>query len=744
MNEIPSPYNFVPAAEQIQFVEAPISHDHPYEDGVCGTIDLAVVNETPLFIRGTTQPDRSYQVHGHWAIPGSSVRGLIRNVVEIASFSRLGPINDLRYGFRDLQNRELYSQHMAALVNQKPTPKVSASWLTLTPGSVVDQLVTPENAEDVVATLRVVDFARVEYKFLRALATKNFDIGARNSAPRRYDGMGISRGELCLLTVPLGAAIRAHGQVLEGYRTEGEVTEAAPGGKMQDGVLVVTGQATDLILGAPKKPGNGNPKHHDFFFYGADRIVVNVSRKQFADFEFIHAAEADHHGQRVTPNPEWDFWEETFRKGKPVPVFAVFKAGNGPARELRSFGLCSMFRMAFDYTTGDALRNTQQEVDSTRVDFAEAMFGRVPRAKVERSAPDPNAIDALKGRVSFDTLLGPIAPGVGVELAPVKAVFGAPKASFYPNYLDQTSAPHGGYKTYMNKDVKLRGWKRYRLQNAVTDPPLPDKVRDHQISTFRPLRTQTLFSGSVRVHNLRLHELGALLWAMEIGGGRRRHGLGLGKPYGYGRVQISVASASLRMNHQGEPGRNVLEEAKRAFMQRMTDWCAKAQLGAWESSGQIKNLLELAMPVDGNPLHLRYPVLKPNQFVEAKTQRLYLRPLVAFTAVRVGIVLPPAAVKVAAPTGPAPAGLAAAPKPAAVAPATPAKSPGPVVDPADAADAEAVRKAVQMGGPAVVDLVNRWKVEGGARLEARRKAIQKAKALTPKQIKNNPELGDWA
>ena len=650
MSRIPSPYNFVPASNHIHFVEAAISQDHPVKDGVCGSIGIAVTNETPLFIRGTKKSaandgEHAYRLGDCWAIPGSSLRGMIRSVVEIASFSRLGPINDLRFGFRDLQNRDLYGVHMAAISNKTPTPKVSACWLTKT-NVDLNADVTPENEDDVVAAVDVIDFMKVENGLLEPLLQdRSFRLGDRNGAGRRYAALGIRPGELREATFPAHAEkVREHGAKLEGYQTIGEVRRSDPAGRERiKGVIVITGQPSERRPNAPKNHGSGNPKHHDFLFYGAPRLRVSVTRRQFVDFEFIHGADAEKHGQRTTPNPEWKFWQPSFDGGNRVPVFAIFEPSqSGSDRKLRSFGLASMFRLAFEFRTTHALRETQKDVDSPQLDFAESMFGRVPKKRTE----EETEIGALKGRVSFDTLVADTGDARN-ETTTVEAVFGAPKASYYPNYMENgassdawgTSVPNGGpvsghYQTLMDRGAKLRGWKRYRLQAAVGSPALPDKVQEHQIMRFRPLKPATVFTGKIRVHNLRLLELGAILWALDFGGEpgeAARHALGLAKSYGYGRVRIEVRSTQLIAN-DGRGG-DLTSQARAEFVAHMERWAQEKRIpGGWRKSLHVENLLQIARPVSGNPAELAYPTLRPNLFTAAKKpeNRWTLAPALSF------------------------------------------------------------------------------------------------------------------
>ena len=95
MDKITAPYNFVPLSRSVYFPPwAPqASQDWPFEDGLCGVLDYEVEALGPLFVRGQQPPGaRTLEFFktpdGKFAIPGSSLRGLLRNIVRAAFASR--------------------------------------------------------------------------------------------------------------------------------------------------------------------------------------------------------------------------------------------------------------------------------------------------------------------------------------------------------------------------------------------------------------------------------------------------------------------------------------------------------------------------------------------------------------------------------------------------------------------------------------------------------------------------------
>ena len=136
MEAIPSPYYFVPLEDYVYLPEwgGGVSHDIPFSDGLSGELEIEVEAMRPIYVRNTAEkpadlkrfhsssrehPDAQataqfkewasfYKLGDRYAIPATSIRGAIRNVIKIASFGSFReavsdhPENDERYSVRDL------------------------------------------------------------------------------------------------------------------------------------------------------------------------------------------------------------------------------------------------------------------------------------------------------------------------------------------------------------------------------------------------------------------------------------------------------------------------------------------------------------------------------------------------------------------------------------------------------------------------------------------------------------------
>lgn len=124
-------YRFIPVNSQV--VAPPldfkdISHAKPLRDGLCGTINVTWTAETPICV-GSAEPDTTkgedvvtpFELGGKYALPGASIKGMLRSIVEIATFSHLGQINSQHhYGYRDFSDE--YKKRV-------PANEIKAGWI---------------------------------------------------------------------------------------------------------------------------------------------------------------------------------------------------------------------------------------------------------------------------------------------------------------------------------------------------------------------------------------------------------------------------------------------------------------------------------------------------------------------------------------------------------------------------------------------------------------------------------------
>ena len=122
-----APYNFVPVNEIAVKFELPPSFDCYHEGLYTGYINLNIENLTPLYIRDSKAKEGEeatdfFSPGNRPKIPGSSLRGMTRNLVEIVSCSRMEYVEDSTLYYRSLadQCRSIRNEYFRIMGQRGP------------------------------------------------------------------------------------------------------------------------------------------------------------------------------------------------------------------------------------------------------------------------------------------------------------------------------------------------------------------------------------------------------------------------------------------------------------------------------------------------------------------------------------------------------------------------------------------------------------------------------------------------
>ncbi len=123
-NKATAPYNFIPLNKKVIGAEI-INQYKFYDDRYNGTIKCQLKTITPIFIGndeinkaiGGDSSQDFFNIEGKYLIPGSSIKGMLRTLVEIVSYSKLTQFNDEYLYYRTFADenktmRELYKRDM--------------------------------------------------------------------------------------------------------------------------------------------------------------------------------------------------------------------------------------------------------------------------------------------------------------------------------------------------------------------------------------------------------------------------------------------------------------------------------------------------------------------------------------------------------------------------------------------------------------------------------------------------------
>lgn len=558
-----APYNFVPLPEAI-FVPpgGPFTaHDWLDAERLHGFIDLEITTETELYTRCAyppaeegkdvqrSRPRQAFYHQGeedHPVIPGSSLRGMIRSLVEILSYSRItrrsAPGKALRLCDERLVHRavadqltptgEAYNRRFMKEIKPKskqfyyPSPHVQAGYLEHDPttgGWRIRPVVKLHGTSFVRVTLA--DLAKNELPELHQDLKEFFRKGGRwetLSVPGRPN---LKNGILPVWIKPEPVKSYAHkaGIVLH-YARGAELADAAKTGMVR-GVLVYSGP-----IGS---------RHMHTAIYEPDLTAKPVS----------------------IPERMWEQFSEDRDQQRGIPCRKIRNAGDplfyllDGSNQLEFFGPTLFFRIPYPHCTGDYVPPDTVEADGP-LDLAESIFGTV---NGEREDAKPHS-GAHKGRLQFDDAVLVSTPDGGSPFLEGQdgirwpSVLSSPKPTSYQNYLVQID-PEGQKEKLMSYSAPppnsgsrddttvLRGFKRYWHRGSAKEDlhfaPLTKHLK--QYTVIRPVKPKVSFRGCVRFENLMPLELGALLAVLELPGGFRHH-LGMGKPLGMGAVHIRAAT----------------------------------------------------------------------------------------------------------------------------------------------------------------------------------------------------------
>lgn len=525
-----APYNFVPLPERVYTVseasgspEAPWrKHDQFAPDTHSGWIDLTIETLTPLYIRGPV----SQAGDGTWvarasrlrsepyttpdgtpAIPGSSLRGMVRTLVEILSFSKIEPVTDASPFYRSVADDRIGRAYRDRILRagQKPFGGI----LCIRDGSVT---IAPREVVRVTRSL---------------LQSKRVTLHVQTPPWPPQHGqcwVRMNRGSDTVIDI--------------------HIQDTSPGADWRGGILVLTGTVP-------------NKKREFAFLEPSSNTVAEIQVPQ-------QVWERFHDDDQIT---QWQ--EKAFprrhpkRANRPAdghlrdgePVFFLIdsdrKTDDNPDG-LVFLGRAGMFRLPYD-SNPRALVPTTHSDDC--LDLAEAIFGKVETQAEKRSRLDED-LGTIKGRVYFEDATATHGGPRWYEPELVPQILSAPKPTAFQHYLTQDGArSKSELTTYLDGDhTTIRGhklyWHRWDDDHDISqirdgqDRDLLNELRnenpkDTQHTVIRPVKTGIRFAGRIRFENLTALELGVLLHAVQLPEGCC-HRIGMGKPLGLGSVRISA------------------------------------------------------------------------------------------------------------------------------------------------------------------------------------------------------------
>ena len=603
-----------------------VSHDVPFADGLCGEAEVEITAKSAILVGGARrQADgggagevRPFQLpDGGYAIPGSTLQGMARAILEVAAFGRLGPwVEHRKFGIRDLSDTATAKEHYRSRLKSK------AGWLVRI--SKEERVVCPCE----LARTHLDDILR-----MKVVLTGKQHAGIlyrKSDAEERYEwflpdpkgGKAALDARFSMTSLDSG---KAHPRCK--FDARGQV----------QGTLVLTGKPQDSV----KRPDKDIPRGHkkrEFVFYSPDRSAVSVADSSLSvpddawqAFESLHEEQA---GQEMNPN--WKFWKGDFEAGRPVPVF-YWEGEDHPSR-IETLGMAYAFKAAHLKSARQLLKNScPGHVDSVaemKLDLPHMLFGvaaehgggrglkRRASFGLARAAGDPKPKEPDNPSI----LLGPKPSYAGLYVRQRDDGKPIPREEPMVTY---TPLRESAQKKWSGQphlaSPELAGVKIWPARGAGEFRPKPvadELKKNKRVQTkLVTLPPGTVFRSRVSFHNLRLVELGALLWALSFGDEAafgenpaavtKLHRLGMGKPLGLGEVAIRVTG--LETEAACPAHASALPKSAAAFIDAFEGHMRAAYGENWSESKQVKALLKAADPAKNRDAPLEYMTLEEYQ-----------------------------------------------------------------------------------------------------------------------------------
>lgn len=505
-----APYNFIPLNEKVvssEFNGEMILFDLYHKDKNSGYIELNISNVTPMYIRGNKSEQNSEDyinpeffapAKGNFRIPGSSLRGMLRNLVEIVSYGKFVSFDEKRLYMRGMadKSKSLRNDYQETMIDKKNNffPKIKSGWIKKTGFN-----------KFVIYPSKVDAFGNQYYRI-------NFDKINKDIVNSGTPPINLNKYEFNeVYFTPVKAEDHPHKR-----------NDNRNGGK------VITYQLKYALVSGIRKTPNKEFETKGF--------VINTGTMNNKHMHWIINEQNYNNEIEIDPKVIKDYADDKNReslnivkelnkKSEGLPCFYITDDSN----KISGFGYTAMFRLPYDKTIGDHIPDGLK--DKNTLDIAEAIFGNETKFSGRVFVED----SFCNKKENSEILLGENFP----------QNLSGPKPTTFQHYLTQVSEEVKDLNHYnpdsSGKLSAIRGNKIYwhkENENWIASNADVEQFPNQFPSKINPVRKDTLFTGRIRFENLSDVELGALLFALDLPEGCL-HKIGMGKPLGLGSVKIT-------------------------------------------------------------------------------------------------------------------------------------------------------------------------------------------------------------
>lgn len=586
--EARAPYNFIPLPEQVVEVEVNDLPDQGiFNEGLhTGYFDCELTTSSPIFIRtgmsleqakagkdSKDLPEFFYLNDKNLpVIPGSSLRGMLRSLVEIVTFSKISTVSKLPLVYRSVGGTTNHDENYRSRMMRSDNETYKAGETKLYTPMIRGGYMVKVGARDwAIRPAKVID--GTTYAHIGISKFNQEELNKVKNCKNAYE-IFIKTGHYQYQEVKGGFLKIKFAKVLENSKSNGAGLRPA--------TLAISGRMFS--------------KKSEAVVYEQDdkAELLPLSDEQIDNYVFQRSKEQE------------DLLGKNGVLNDGQPIFYLFDEKKS---EVIFFGHARMFRVPYQHSpfnyVPDYAQSREEPLNPDLVDITEAIFGFTRNLKIDSKNNNDQKQRAYAGRISCtDGLLldnqsdvwlssEPIVPKVLASPKPTtfQHYMVQPEPNFYPGEKSKPETRLLDYDSPVDGQTTIRGHKFYWHKGAVglKEVSHNGKSKEKVLTKIRPLKEGIKFKFKVRFENLSDKELGALIWVFNIASDDNiRLKIGMGKPLGFGAIKIradlKTCDLSERYNSllnstkwSGTPEINhgLATRALQAFQELMTDELGK-------------------------------------------------------------------------------------------------------------------------------------------------------------------------
>ena len=551
-----APYNFVslPKVAVTKYKkpqELPPHNDFRGRDKsrlLSGYIEYTLKAKTPIIVsRGSESRDAKFFINtdGEYAIPGSTMRGLVRTNAQILSFSNIigvknkenkyinSYIEDSRFLYRDVASGTSLNNNYKKVLAVDPNKRIARNMKTgyiinkggkfyIQPAKELKEGIPYFRVDEL--KLREIGGEKIEgidFLYCRELLKykdKLNDLNRTIETNKRNKGVqGEARRKLNDILKKYGRErdYRPYqAEISFDLDKKGRITKVGNVGECSyDGYILSGG----FIL--------GKRSHYVVPAEDTQLTKEKVSEENIRAYkdDMLATKKAVIKDGKVVVKDEFEFYDLP-KENEKKPVFYI-------KTNRLHFGFTPFLRLSYSKTVLGGVPNGYKDVEG--ISYTDAIFGFTNKSYEEDG--EINSF-SYKSRASFEDAVI-VGEGIEDKESIIDIILAEPKPTSYNLYLEQSKNADKKTLNIYEGNFVVRGFKQYWLKDYVEKPVLEVDKAENMKTTIYPLKGGTKFRGKVYFDNLDEEELGLLAWALKLNNGCYQN-IGLAKPYGFGRIEV--------------------------------------------------------------------------------------------------------------------------------------------------------------------------------------------------------------